>query len=273
MGLRRWVAKESVLDAVTQADHRHDMAEAPNSVTKAQAAPRVGRPRRLTTEQVVDAGLAVGLDGLTMAAVAQHLGVRVTVLYNYVASRDELMRLASARVAQGHAFPCDDGQHWSVYAAEYARALFLLLVGPGQFIARYLAADFGPELEIDRSEAWLEAFARHGFDASEALALQRQVGEIVIGGALTTLHMRALQNRGITYGEAAKRSMATRPTSSIPMLLEQQALFARRSPVWQLTLRELLGLLAQRRTEPIDIQAIDAILCDTTVPGDASGPD
>ena len=55
----------------------------------------VGRPRRLSTEQVLQAGLDIGLERLTMSAVARHLGVRITVLYGYVSNRDELVRLAS----------------------------------------------------------------------------------------------------------------------------------------------------------------------------------
>ena len=73
---------------------------------------RAGRPRRLTLDQILDAGLAIGLDNnLTMAAVAERLGVSATVLYGYVSGREELIRFASARAAMDHDFPNDEGQY------------------------------------------------------------------------------------------------------------------------------------------------------------------
>ena len=90
-----------------------------------------GRPRRLTTEQVLETAIAIGLEGLTMSAVARRLGVSITVLYGYVSSREELVRLAASYALEQHQYPEDDGQHWSVYVAQYAVVLEGLLTGPG----------------------------------------------------------------------------------------------------------------------------------------------
>ena len=63
-----------------------------------------GRPRRLTTEQVLETAIAIGLEGLTMSAVARRLGVSITVLYGYVSSREELVRLAASYALEQHQY-------------------------------------------------------------------------------------------------------------------------------------------------------------------------
>lgn len=56
---------------------------------------RGGVARSLTTEQIVDAALAItreaSLSGLTMNVLAERLGVGVMTLYSYFRSRDELL--------------------------------------------------------------------------------------------------------------------------------------------------------------------------------------
>lgn len=113
-----------------------------------------GRPRRLTTEQLLETAIAIGLEGLTMSAVARRLGVSITVLYGYVSSREELVRLAASYALEQHQYPEDDGQHWSVYVAQYAVVLEGLLTGPGQLIGQF----FGGA----RDRRWKSTERRHG---------------------------------------------------------------------------------------------------------------
>ncbi|WP_141397906.1 TetR/AcrR family transcriptional regulator [Novosphingobium sp. Chol11] len=217
---------------------------------------RVGRPRRLSIDQVLDAGLALGLDGLTMGAVADRLGVTITVLYGYVANREELVRLAAARAAQQHDFPGDCGQHWTLYAASHAVTLFELLTGPGQLVSQYLTGGMGPEVELDRAEAWLEGMTKRGFHPREALLLQRQMGEIVIGGAVSVWHLRSFEAAGTDFGKAAARAFAARDETALPLLRSEQASFSDRRPVWAHTFAQLLESVALNRGEEFDRQAV-----------------
>lgn len=216
----------------------------------------VGRPRRLSIDQVLDAGLALGLDGLTMGAVAERLGVTITVLYGYVANKDELVRLAAARASQEHDFPVDSGQHWTLYAASHAVALFELLTGPGHLVSQYLTGGMGPEVELDRAEAWLEGLTRRGFHPREALLLQRQMGEIVIGGAVSIWHIRSLEAAGMGFEKAASRAFAAREEAALPLLRSEQASFSDRRPVWAHTFAQLLESMALDRGEKFDRQAV-----------------
>mgnify|MGYP001792856888 CR=1 FL=1 len=59
--------------------------------------PSRGRPPRIRLEDVVDAACRLGLEGLTVVAVANQLGVRDSAIYRYVDSREELLHLVADR--------------------------------------------------------------------------------------------------------------------------------------------------------------------------------
>lgn len=63
---------------------------------------RIGRPRRLTTPEVVDQAISLadelGLGGLSMPALAKHLGVGTMTLYGYVKSKEDLLDKVAARL-------------------------------------------------------------------------------------------------------------------------------------------------------------------------------
>ncbi len=61
---------------------------------------RRGRPPRISRDHIVDAACEVGIENLTMAAVAERLGVTHQSLYGWVQDRDELIDLVSDRLIQ-----------------------------------------------------------------------------------------------------------------------------------------------------------------------------
>ena len=214
-----------------------------------------GRPRRLSLDQVLDAAQALGLEGLTMGAVAKRLGVSVTVLYGYVSGREELVRLAAARATQDHPYPTDSGQHWANYVAQSAVALHAILTGPGQIIVHFLAGGLGAEVEIDQAEAWLEKLTASGFTVGEALIFRRQMGEIVVGGAVTALHLRALELAGRPFEQTATAAIAARE-GTVPLLTSELGIFAERLPVWQHSLVALIEAISTKRGETLDRDAV-----------------
>ena len=62
---------------------------------------RRGRPPRLSRDHIVDAACELGIENLTMAAVAERLGVTHQSLYGWVQDRDELIDLVSDRLIEG----------------------------------------------------------------------------------------------------------------------------------------------------------------------------
>lgn len=157
-------------------------------------------------------------------------------------------------------YPDGDGQHWSLYVTEYAVTLFTLLTGPGQLIGQFFGGGLGPGVEIDRAEMWLEAMNDKGFDAEAALLLMRQMGEIVVGGAVTAIHKSAIETTGISFADAARAAMAARDPAQIPLVISQQAGFAQRNPVWPQTLVKLLEATAKERGEELDLEALKRCL-------------
>lgn len=211
----------------------------------------VGRPRRLMLEQVLDAGLEIGLEGLTMARVAARLGVAVAVLYGYVGSREELIRLASVRAASRHHFPEDGDQGWTAYVTEYAQALYDLLTGNLQLVSSYMSGELGPAVQVDGLERWLASLTKRGFSREEALRLHRSVSAVVIGAAASFAHVRALDAAGRSRSENVLQTLRARNVDEIPLLKMTADSFATEESVteWADTLGFLLRGVAAARGE------------------------
>jgi AcrR family transcriptional regulator len=83
---------------------------------------------------IARAASEIGLDNVTMKAVAEHLGVSVPGLYHHVDGRDDLMRLATAYSAQRIVLPGDRGQHWTEWLLEWSRHAFEVFVAQPEML-------------------------------------------------------------------------------------------------------------------------------------------
>lgn len=227
------------------------MTETPPAKTKHQAARSVGRPRRLTLEQVLDAAVELGLEDLTMAAVAKRLGVGVAVLYSYVKSREELLRFAAIRAALQHGIPGDKGQHWAQYITDYACGLHEMLAANSQLIISFLEGGLGPEAQFDNAEGWIAAMTARGFTIEESVRLLKIVGQLILGCAATTIHARAFNTAGSSYTAAARRAVAIRSDEELPLLKQHIDIFAEgiEHSKWEDSLQLLLEGVAAKRGE------------------------
>jgi len=80
---------------------------------------RRGRPPRISRDHIVDAACEVGIENLTMAAVAERLGVTHQSLYGWVQDRDELIDLVSDRLIRRiEILPPADPADWRRSASE-----------------------------------------------------------------------------------------------------------------------------------------------------------
>jgi AcrR family transcriptional regulator len=96
--------------------------------TRLDAARRGRAPRNtLSRAVVIDAALALidaeGLEALTMAKVAQRLGVGTMSLYRHVQDKDELIDAVAERVMQAVAVPDGAPDDWQGRVVGYLRAL------------------------------------------------------------------------------------------------------------------------------------------------------
>lgn len=194
------------------------MTDSPNVLTPKAAKRSVGRPRRLSLGQIMDAALEIGLDDLTMTRLAQHMGVSVTVLYGYVRNKDDLVRAAIARTTLDHDFPADRGQHWSDYMAGYAGALHEMLTRNSQLISAFMQGGLGAETQVEQAEAWLQSLLKQGFPPEDAASLYRAVGQLAIGCALARLHGKALEASGSSQTEQMQCAIKARSKGELPNL-------------------------------------------------------
>ncbi len=82
---------------------------------------RVGRPAAITRGDVLRAGLETGMADLTIAAVAERLGVTRTSVHRHVGSRHDLETLVGEHLVVTAPFPEDRGQPLEAYLLEFAR--------------------------------------------------------------------------------------------------------------------------------------------------------
>ena len=85
---------------------------------------RRGRPPRISRDHIVDAACELGIENLTMAAVAERLGVTHQSLYGWVQDRDELIDLVSDRLIRRiEILPPADPADWRDSLRSYANGL------------------------------------------------------------------------------------------------------------------------------------------------------
>jgi AcrR family transcriptional regulator len=168
-------------------------------VTATDERPRVGRPARINRQMIAEAAHDLGLDGLTLRAVADHLGVSIAALYHHVSGKDDLMRAAAEYSASRVPLPEDRGQHWAVWLLEwatYSRTAFLAQPG---LLSQYLEGAISAESIAGNVDTILGHLVGQGFTILEADAAYGLVMSCALGSAVNVIRE--------TEAEAAGRSV------------------------------------------------------------------
>jgi TetR/AcrR family tetracycline transcriptional repressor len=76
-----------------------------NTPTERSTPSRVGRPRRLSTDEIVTTAIELadeeGLEGLSMPKLARRLGVGTMTLYGYVENKEDLLDKIAEQIFEG----------------------------------------------------------------------------------------------------------------------------------------------------------------------------
>lgn len=209
----------------------------------------VGRPARIDSRAIFDAALELGLDQLTMKAVADQLGVSISTLYQYVKNRSELVRLAALQRAGTRTPPENAGQHWAELAVQYAQALLNTLLGEPQLIIELMGGGLDPRLEAESMEHFLAAMHAHGFTPEDGVRLYRSISMVTVGGAVGLLNIRG-QVRGTPHAAEVRRVLAEREPGQLPLLRQAADEYRREDvQIWLTALHELLAGVAAARGE------------------------
>lgn len=184
-----------------------------------------GRPRLLTHEEILDGAVELGLEGLTMKRLADHLNVGTATLYQYYDSRKVLMRAAAVHSLSDVALPKDTGQHWSCLARDYVDSLKTLLAENPSFIYSHQHSDYGFEVHFRLIEPFLVSMKERGFKPAEAMDVFNIIGMAAFGGAIETVRHREFEFNDETMPVVAKRQFDRLDPDKFPLLGEAFTVF------------------------------------------------
>jgi TetR/AcrR family transcriptional regulator, tetracycline repressor protein len=184
------------------------------------------RRRALDREQVVRAGLELlnelGLEGLTMRALADHLGVKAPSLYRHVRDKQELIILMADQLCAGIEVPAP-GLPWRKGVLEMAQRTrrWLLSVRDGaQLLAN--APPAGPR-RLALIERGLALFAESGLSPREAARAAYHLNNFVTEFAADEARMAgAAAAMGLSRPQMmaeARRQFQALPPAQFPHLV------------------------------------------------------
>jgi AcrR family transcriptional regulator len=200
---------------------------------------------------IAEAAHEIGLDGLTLKAVADHLGVSIAALYHHVGSKDELMRVAAEYSATRVPLPEDRGQHWAVWLYEWAtynRDAFLAQPG---LLGQFLEGAISPEVIAGNVDTILGLLVRQGFPVVEANAAYELVSMCAIGMSVVAIRERQAERSGRPLGDLHREMLTQSRTGELPYLraLVEEITEHGRQP-FHVAIGTVLCGIALRRGEP-----------------------
>jgi AcrR family transcriptional regulator len=150
---------------------------------------------RLTRDDVLDAGIELGdelgLEAVSLRAVAAELGVTPMALYRHVESKDDLLDGVADLLYAELDLPDGDEDWWDALAGLARSTRRVLLAHPWAvpLFARPLA---GPHA-VALGDGLIETLRRAGFTAAQASELHEQLSGMVF--ALVALELTGRRNR------------------------------------------------------------------------------
>jgi len=214
-----------------------------------RTAPRaVGRPPRINRSQIIDAANAVGLDRVTLKAVAAHLDVSIGALYHHFPSKDHLVR-AAAEVAAGKIpLPADADQHWAEWLLEWGWYIRGAFASEPALLTQFTQGWLDPDAMARTVEPMLGLLVRQGFAPRDALVAYETVSSFALGEVLGILRRRSRDANTGWFGSADADALATYPH------LHQVARGAarRRAPTFEDRIEFVLAGIAASRGADVD---------------------
>ena len=157
---------------------------------------RVGRPPRIDRAAIAEAVLDLGLDGISMKVVADHLGVSVAGLYHHVRNRRELLVLAAEYSIARVPAPEDRGQHWDEWLREWARHVYSSFVEEPEVLSQFLTGALRWESMVTVIDSVIQVLGRAGFDPIAAVEAFDTVAFYAVGAAAHELRRRGAAAEG-----------------------------------------------------------------------------
>ena len=211
---------------------------------------------------IAEAAHELGLDGLTLRAVADHLDVSIAALYHHVSGKEDLMRLAAEYAAATVPIPQDTGQHWAVWLQEWAtynHDIFLAQPGSARPVPR--RRDLRWSRSPPTSTASSACSSARGSASSRPTPPMSSSAPCALGSAVITTRERAAIESGASLRAGYEAVVAAHPEHDLPYL---EALLEAIPQIGRRGLRErvttaLRGIAAERG---IDWASVEAALAE-----------
>lgn len=221
---------------------------------------RVGRPARISREMIAKAANEIGLNGLTLRAVADHLDVSIAALYHHVSGKDDLMRLAAEYSAQRVPLPQDRGQHWAVWLLEWATYNRDAFASEPELLTQYLDGAITAEAIAGNVDRILGLLVRQGFPIIDAMTAYELVSSFAIGAAVGLIREQRATEAGTSTLAQQGRLLAELDADDLPHLRELWAESARtaRPSFTDRVTTILVGIGLERGEDPHAIRRLVA---------------
>jgi AcrR family transcriptional regulator len=205
---------------------------------------------------IAEAASEIGLDDLTMKAVADRLGVSITGLYHHVDDKDDLLRIAAEHRSAQVPMPTDRGQHWAAWLFEWATASRdAFLADPG-LLTQYLEGAISSEVVADKFDTALRVLGARGFAPRQAQAAFELVSSLVVGSALRAIQERRATAAGRALAAEHQRVLGERADADLPDLRRLLVDPAPRASFEDHLVTALVGVAVDRGEDPAPVRAL-----------------
>lgn len=211
----------------------------------------MGRPPKISREQVVAAALKIGLPDLTLTAVSDALGVTLQALYYHVQDREELIDLVTEQLMAHVPIPPDHGEDWCEWAYGFAYALKRLYEAAPGLADRAVEKTQTTPGVLSRFDISIRIAIRSGFDEATALWATRAITELANSWVSREQRRNAAALRnGISYTDGLIAAAESQTEVDVSLLVRCLRKTKDQSPDvrFDFTLRSLLhGISGHRR--------------------------
>nr|WP_319249528.1 TetR/AcrR family transcriptional regulator C-terminal domain-containing protein [uncultured Celeribacter sp.] len=142
----------------------------------------VGRPPRISRDDIADAALAIGLSSVKMKAVGERLGVDHSSLYRHVKGRDDLIFVALDRAVSKLDWE-QDSPDWRDFLRSMTKAVWALCDAyPGLASALRTMKTIPPSVIAGYARA-CRRLEEHGFAMDDAVLIIDGIMDMTVGCA------------------------------------------------------------------------------------------
>jgi AcrR family transcriptional regulator len=172
----------------------------------------------VSTVEIAEAALAIGLDRATVRNVADRLGMSVPGLYHHVRTRDELLAIAATHAVGTLELPPDEGQPWAEWLLDFASFVYERLIVHPEVVGRILTGTGDTVRQTQQLERFLDVLTGRGFSLIDAFETYLNVLVAVTGAASAHVSRRASAEAGHPLADEFARNANLFGSEAAPLV-------------------------------------------------------